>query len=102
MHEAAQAEDRRGVAEIDASLHEQIVALSGNKTLLRVWRSLEPLSRTYITLIGPRSDPAWTAHLHDPILDAIKNRDSKALIVAIQRHFDEVREWLAASFADPS
>jgi DNA-binding GntR family transcriptional regulator len=95
MQEAAKSGDRRAVAVIDASLHEAIMELSGNGTLLRVWRSLEPFSRTYITLAGPGSDPQWSADLHDPMLDAVEARDAEALVSAIERHFDEVRTWLA-------
>jgi DNA-binding GntR family transcriptional regulator len=95
MQRAAKSGDRRAVALIDASLHEQIMELSGNRTLLRVWRSLEPFSRTYITLAGPGSDPQWSADLHDPMLDAIRNRDTEGLVRAIESHFDEVRTWLA-------
>src|SRR3954452_25308141 len=39
MQDAAKTGDARAVAVIDASLHEQIMQLSGNTTLLRVWRS---------------------------------------------------------------
>jgi DNA-binding GntR family transcriptional regulator len=100
LQKAADDGDRRAVATIDASLHERIIQLSGNTTLLRVWRSLEPFSRTYITLVGPGSDPQWTAHLHDPMLAAIRNRDGDALVKAIERHFDEVRDWLGAHLAE--
>ena len=100
MQRAADDGDRRAVATIDASLHERIIQLSGNTTLLRVWRSLEPFSRTYITLVGPGSDPQWTAHLHDPMLAAIRDRDGDALVKAIERHFDEVRVWLAKHLAE--
>jgi DNA-binding GntR family transcriptional regulator len=99
MQDAAKAGDARTVAMIDASLHEQIMQLSGNATLLRVWRSLEPFSRTYITLAGPHSDPQWSASLHDPMLDAVKGRDAEALVKAIERHFDEVRDWLGKELA---
>ena len=102
MQEAAKSGDRRGVATIDASLHEKLMQLSGNSTLLRVWRSLEPFSRTYITLVGPGSDPEWSAHLHDPMLDAVRDRDSNRLERAIERHFDEVRTWLAANLSESS
>jgi DNA-binding FadR family transcriptional regulator len=85
---------------IDASLHERIVSLSANRTLLRVWNSLEPISCTYITLAGPGSDPKWTAALHDPILKAIADRDTEAVVVAIRGHFEEVREWLAGHLAE--
>jgi DNA-binding GntR family transcriptional regulator len=99
MQDAARSGDRRAVAVIDASLHEGIMERSGNATLLRVWRSLEPFSRTYITLAGPGSDPQWSADLHDPMLDAVRTRDAEALVSAIERHFMEVRSWLAEHLA---
>jgi DNA-binding GntR family transcriptional regulator len=100
LQEAAHSGDRRAVAIIDASLHERIIELSGNQTLLRVWRSLEPLSRTYITLAGPGGDPQWSADLHDPILESIDRRDTEGVVRAIESHFDEVRVWLAAHLAE--
>ncbi|MDB5716368.1 MAG: Transcriptional regulator, GntR family [Sphingomonadales bacterium] len=100
MREAAEQGDGRAVAVIDASLHERLMQLSGNGTLLRVWRSLEPYSRTYITLFGPGSDPEWSAQLHDPILDAIRERDVHGVVRAIESHFDEVRDRLAVHLAD--
>ena len=100
MRRAADAGDGRALAIVDASPHEKIMQLSGNRTLLRVWRSLEPMSRTYITLVGPGSDPRWSAALHDPILEAIRARDTDAVVAAIERHFDEVRERLAGHLAD--
>jgi DNA-binding GntR family transcriptional regulator len=97
MHQAANAGDRRRVAELDAGFHGRIMELSGNKTLLRVWRGLEPLIRTYLTLIAPGSDPMWSAGLHDPILAAVRTRDVDELVAAIERHFDVVRAWLATT-----
>jgi DNA-binding GntR family transcriptional regulator len=99
MRHAADAGDGRALAIVDASLHEKLIELAGNGTLLRVWRSLEPMSRTYITLVGPGSDPQWSAALHDPILDAIEKRDTEAVVRAIESHFDEVRERLAGHLA---
>jgi DNA-binding GntR family transcriptional regulator len=100
MRRAAEAGDGRALAIVDASLHEKLMQLAGNGTLLRVWRSLEPMSRTYITLVGPGSDPQWSAALHDPILEAISDRDTEAVVRAIENHFDEVRERLAGSLAE--
>ena len=95
MRRAAEADDGRALAIMDASLHEKIMQVSGNRTLLRVWRSLEPLSRTYITLLGPHSDPRWTCSLHDPILEAVGRRDAEGVVRAIETHFDQVRDRLA-------
>jgi DNA-binding GntR family transcriptional regulator len=99
LQDAARSDDRRAVAVIDASLHERIVELSGNRTLLRVWRSLEPLSRTYITLVGPGADPQWSADLHNPILESIRHRDAEGAVRAIEGHFEEVRVWLGHHLA---
>lgn len=100
MQEAADASDGRKLAILDASLHERIMQLAGNRTLLRVWRSLEPMSRTYITLTGPRSDPQWSAALHDPILEAVRERDTEGVVRAIEGHFEEIREWLAGHLTE--
>ena len=100
MKRAADASDGRALAIVDASLHERIMQLAGNDTLLRVWRSLEPMSRTYITLAGPSSDPQWSAALHDPILEAIRRRDADGVVRAIESHFEEVRDWLAGHLAE--
>jgi DNA-binding GntR family transcriptional regulator len=95
MTEAAKAGDGRTVAQHDVSFHGRIVELSGNRTLLRVWRSLEPFSRTYLTLIMPGSDAEWSAGLHPPIVDSLRHRDAAGVIEALERHFAEVSDVLA-------
>lgn len=95
MRAAARDDDGHGVAEADARFHARIVELAGNDTLVRVWRSLEPFSRTYITLVVPGADPRWSADLHGPILAALQRRDVEAVVAALERHFDEVRENMA-------
>ncbi len=96
MLEAAKTGDGRTVAQHDVSFHERIVELSGNRTLLRVWRSLEPFSRTYLTLLVPGADPEWSAGLHPPIVDALRKRDVRGVISALERHFTEVSDVLAS------
>jgi DNA-binding GntR family transcriptional regulator len=95
MHEAAQAGDGRKVAEHDVSFHGRIVELSGNRTLMRVWRSMEPFSRTYLTLVMPGSNSQWTAGLHSPIVDALKQKDTRGVVRALKKHFREVSDVLA-------
>lgn len=101
MHTAARAGDGRSVATADTAFHGLIVELSGNATLTRVWRSLEPLSRTYITLVVPGADPAWTADLHDPVLEALRRRDKRAVVRALRSHFNQASAMLASNLADP-
>jgi DNA-binding GntR family transcriptional regulator len=95
MQSAARAGDGHAVAEADARFHGRILELGGNETLTRVWRSLEPFSRTYITLVVPGADPQWSAHLHVPILDAIRRRDVGGVVAALERHFEEVSANMA-------
>ena len=96
MQEAAKAGDGRTVAQHDVSFHGQIVELSGNRTLLRVWRSLEPFSRTYLTLLMPGSDPQWSAGLHPPIVDSLRQRDIPGVVRALEMHFTEISDVLAS------
>ncbi len=100
MQAAARNDDGHGVAEADARFHGRIVELADNGTLERVWRSLEPFSRTYITLVVPGADPQWSADLHAPILDAIERRETEAVVRALQRHFDEVSDNMARRWPD--
>jgi DNA-binding GntR family transcriptional regulator len=100
MQTAAGTGDGRAVAEADASFHGRIVELADNGTLEKVWRSLEPFSRTYITLVVPGADPQWSADLHAPILAALERRDVDGAAAALERHFDEVRDNMASRWPD--
>ena len=100
MRAAARKDDGHGVAEADARFHGRIVELAENGTLERVWRSLEPFARTYLTLAVPGADPNWSAELHAPILAALERRDPEAVVAALQRHFDEVSENMARRWPD--
>ena len=100
MESSAGADDGHAVAEADARFHAKIVDLADNATLAKVWRSLEPFSRTYLTLVVPGADPRWSADLHAPVLAALRHRDSDAVVEALRRHFDEVRENMARRWPD--
>jgi DNA-binding GntR family transcriptional regulator len=95
MRAAARKGDGHALAMADARFHGRIVELADNGSLEKVWRSLEPSSRTYITLIVPGADLTWSAELHAPILEALERRDTEAVVQALQRHFDEVGENMA-------
>ena len=98
MQDAAAADDRHEVAKRDAAFHARVLRLAGNLTLERVWRSMEPFSRTYITLVAPGADASWTASLHPPILRALQARDAAAVEAALRHHFDEASEHLASGW----
>jgi DNA-binding GntR family transcriptional regulator len=99
LQAAAVSGDRHLVAERDAAFHARVLELAGNVILERVWRSLEPTSRTYITLVAPNADPSWTVGLHPPILDALRQRDPAAVEAALQRHFAEASHHMVSGLA---
>jgi DNA-binding GntR family transcriptional regulator len=100
MRAAARGGDGHGVAEADARFHGRIVELADNGALVKTWRSLEPFSRTYLTLAVPGADPQWSADLHAPIMAAIERRDAEAVVRALERHFEEVSENMARRWPD--
>lgn len=100
MRAAAREGDGHGVAQADARFHSRIVELARNGTLEKVWRSLEPFSRTYLTLAVPGADPLWSANLHAPILDALKQGNVEAVVAALRQHFHEVSENMSRRWPD--
>jgi DNA-binding GntR family transcriptional regulator len=100
MEAAASDGDGRAVAEADARFHARIVELADNASLIKVWRSLEPFSRTYLTVIAPGADLAWSAGLHAPILAALRARDVDGAVAALGRHFAEVSANMATRLED--
>jgi DNA-binding GntR family transcriptional regulator len=101
MQAAAAAGDRHAVATADASFHARLIAVAANSTLDRVWRSLEPFSRTYITLVARGADPQWTADLHVPILAALRQNDAEQVVTALKRHFALAGEHLREGWDEP-
>lgn len=100
MQAAAAADDGAAVAEADARFHGRIVELADNRALEKVWRSLEPFSRTYITLVVPGADPRWSAELHTPILAALRERRPEAVVAALEHHFIEISANMARRLPD--
>lgn len=94
MRRAAVAGDPRTEAIADVKFHGRIVELSGNVTLHRVWTVLEPASRTYITLVAPGVDRFRIADLHQPVLDALRRRDSELVARALEHHYAEAGSML--------
>jgi DNA-binding GntR family transcriptional regulator len=101
MEAAALDRDGHAVAEADARFHGRIVEMADNQTLLKTWRGLQPYPRTYMSLVVPGADPAWSAHLHTPILDALRRRDVEGVAQALEGHFIEASENMARRWPDP-
>ena len=102
MQRSAEIGDDYAEATADAGFHGRIVALAGNATLERVWRTLEPFSRTYITMVVPGVDRRRIADLHGPILVALRLRDPEEVSAVLHDHFAATAEMLARLWAAPA
>ncbi len=101
MRRAAQDGDYYAEATADAAFHGRIVQLAGNATLERVWRTLEPFSRTYITMVVPGVDRRRIADLHAPVLAALRLRDPEVVSAVLHEHFTDTAAMLASLWAGP-
>jgi DNA-binding GntR family transcriptional regulator len=100
MQRAADAHDAHAAAVLDVAFHARVIEISCNATLERVWRHLEPLSRTYITLLAPTTSPRHIADLHLPILAALRSRDPDLAAQAYHRHFTEAGDIFRETWVD--
>lgn len=100
MEYAAGVDDAYRDATADAAFHGYLMRIAGNTTLERVWRTLEPFSRTYITLAMPGADRIRLASLHQPILDGLRAGDLGQAVDALRRHFAVAAEMLGRLWAD--
>lgn len=100
MRAAAESGDTYAEATADAAFHGRIVEAAGNATLARVWRTLEPFSRTYITIVAPGADRRWIADQHLPILRALRARDADCVVAVMQSHFEDAAGGLASHWAE--
>lgn len=100
LRRAADTGDAHALAMADASFHGRIIRASGNATLVRLWQSLEPFSRTYITAATPGVDVHWTAALHWPILEALRERDAGGVVHALREHFQKAGAKIDAGWSD--
>lgn len=100
MQRAAAAGDTHAEATADAAFHGRIVEMAGNSTLLRVWRTLEPFSRTYITIVAPGADRRQIADEHLPVLGALRRRDPTLATEVLHEHFANAAAMLGRLWGD--
>jgi DNA-binding GntR family transcriptional regulator len=95
MRQAAEAGDPYREATADTEFHRLIMQHSGNATLVRVWSTLEPFLRTYITIVSPGVDRQAVADRHLPIIDALRRHDPDLVEEAFRVHFEAAGTALA-------
>ena len=95
MRAAAEAGDPYREATSDTEFHRIIMHHSGNATLERVWSTLEPFLRTYITIVSPGVDRRAVADRHLPIIDALRRQNADLIEEAFRVHFSAAATALA-------
>lgn len=95
MRLAAEAGDPYREAMADTEFHRLIMRKSGNLTLERVWSTLEPFLRTYITIVSPGVDRQAVADRHLPIIAALRGQDPDLVEEAFRDHFEAAARALA-------
>ena len=101
MRQAALAGDPYAEATADTEFHGFIMQRSGNATLERVWRTLEPFLRTYITIVSPGVDRRAVADRHVPIIDALRQADEELVARAFEVHFEAAARALSEVWPGP-
>jgi DNA-binding GntR family transcriptional regulator len=100
MQLAADAGDTHAEALVDVTFHSRVIQIANNTTLERVWRHLEPLSRTYITLLVPGIKARPIADLHVPIIAALRGRDPVLATQAYRHHFQAAGDMFGETWVD--
>ena len=92
MTEAERAKDIVEVVELDYQFHERFLEIAPSAVIGRTWRAIAGQIRMYLAI----GDTTWAqsgsvAVSHEPIIDALEQRDVELLGAVIIRHIDENR-----------
>jgi DNA-binding GntR family transcriptional regulator len=77
MREAARRGDTAALGFHSVAFHRTIVAAAGNELLLKLWESLDVETHSHISLLGDNVDLLAVADSHQPIVDAMRARDTE-------------------------
>jgi DNA-binding GntR family transcriptional regulator len=86
MRRAARAGDADRFARANTEFHRSIVSLASNRTLLKVWDSLEIGMLSRLNLQKNEKKLRSLAEIHQPIVDSLKRGDLKQTGVLLREH----------------
>ncbi len=101
MEEAAAKGDKEKYTEFNTAFHRALVASLGNQMLLEMWESLAIKSRVATTMFGTNLDPQKALKLHYPLIEAIRAGDQRAMLAAMEQHYQVIEEHHQSSDEDP-
>jgi len=86
MRTASQTGDMDEFARINTQFHRTIVSISSNRTLLKVWDSLEIGMLSRLNLQKNEDKLRSLAEVHQPIVDSLKQEDLKQAGALLREH----------------
>jgi DNA-binding GntR family transcriptional regulator len=86
--------DAHGQARKNTEFHRTVVMAAGSHALQRMWSTLEPFARTYVTAMVPGVDLEWLGRRHHAIVDALAARDPELSASVMREHAREARDLL--------
>ncbi len=92
MRASADRGDAHAQALQNSEFHDCVIESSGNRTIQRLWKILEPFARTYLTATLPGADLHWLADRHLAIVEALEARDPERAAQAMRVHAREAEE----------
>jgi len=90
MLEAGRREDREAITELDNDFHEMILRISQNRTLYRLWQTLQYGRWTIVTYRITTLDLEYLAARHRDLVKALKTGDPDKAARTMQRHIEDM------------
>jgi DNA-binding GntR family transcriptional regulator len=88
MEEGARKNDLQQVVEADLTFHEIVIAGSGRRHTMQVWRSIWPRIRNYFIRYGRFRELDSIVDEHRELLQAMRSRDLEQTLAVLERHID--------------
>lgn len=93
LHAVAARQDFERIVDLDLQFHLGICALARSKRLIETWRGMETMLRAFLLLkYALYDDSALIAGSHQPILDALRDRDAERAVQILGAHILDTAE----------
>jgi len=88
------------LVELDETFHERLLAMSGNRQMLRVLENVNPRIRFVRWIDMHRGDRRKTQVEHADVLRALKRRDATRCVALLEKHIDRRQDEITAALKE--
>jgi DNA-binding GntR family transcriptional regulator len=89
-----------GLVELDETFHERLIAMSGNRQMLRVLENVNARIRFVRWIDMDRGDRRKTQVEHADVLRALKRRDATRCVALLEKHIDRRQDEISAALKE--